>query len=205
MLADLGLQFHLGHGGRICPKPRDGPKDFRVFDTSGAHRISIAYCGCTPLTKEQRLRQLLRAGWFPGTITRPQTVFTFDLLDMFHELTLQSKTTLYDFYHTIIQRTDKMQLGKIPVCYVRPLHLQELNILTRAVVMTFRGRTVSIEHLYCSSEAPEVTIPMVFSRQNLVSLHWSVPLAHILERICRMIGLPLLHWRKCLLTQSIST
>lgn len=120
-LADLGLQIQLGHGGRVCPRAKAGPKDFRVFDTSGVHRVSIYYCACSPLTKEQRLKQLLRAGWFPGTITRPQTVFTLDLLEMFHELTLQSKTTLYDFYHTILRRTDRMQLGRMPVSCNWPL------------------------------------------------------------------------------------
>ncbi|TEB32018.1 hypothetical protein FA13DRAFT_1709457 [Coprinellus micaceus] len=140
-LIDLGLEVHLGHGGRTCPNPKNGPKDFRVFDTSGVHRVSIFYCGCTPLTKEQRLQQLLRAGWFPGTVTRPQTVFTMDLLDMFHELTLQSKTTLYDFYHTIIQRADKLQLGKIPdgTGQSRCNNLQRVFRIYRALILLKQG------------------------------------------------------------------
>lgn len=55
--------------------------------------------------------QLLREGWFPATLSRPQTVFTFECLEFFHELTLQGKTSLYDFYHTLIRRSDNAGLS----------------------------------------------------------------------------------------------
>jgi hypothetical protein len=48
----------------------------------------------------------------PASFDRPQTVFTFNVLDTFHELTLQGKTTAYDFYHAILRRTDNAQVGK---------------------------------------------------------------------------------------------
>ncbi|TEB22263.1 hypothetical protein FA13DRAFT_1641660 [Coprinellus micaceus] len=103
-LCDLGLRFQLGHGGCGCSQPIAGPRNFLVFDTSGVHRLAIDYCGCP----------LIRAGWFPATTWRPQTVFTFDMLKTLHELTLQSKTNVYDFYNTIIQKSDMLRLGKIP-------------------------------------------------------------------------------------------
>jgi hypothetical protein len=55
--------------------------------------------------------QLLREGWFPATLSRPQTVFTFECLETFHELTLQGKTSLYDFYYTLIRRSDNAGLS----------------------------------------------------------------------------------------------
>jgi hypothetical protein len=55
--------------------------------------------------------QLLRERWFPATLARPQTVFTFDCLETFHELTLQGKTSLYDYYHTLLRRSDNANLG----------------------------------------------------------------------------------------------
>jgi hypothetical protein len=58
----------------------------------------------------------MRAGWFPVTFNRPQTAFTFDMLNTFHELTLQEKTTLYDFYYTILRKTDNGKLEKTTVC-----------------------------------------------------------------------------------------
>ena len=37
-------------------------------------------------------------------------VFTVKLLKTYHELTLQGKMTLYDYYHTILHITDNLQL-----------------------------------------------------------------------------------------------
>jgi hypothetical protein len=37
------------------------------------------------------------------------------MLDTFHKLTLEAKTTAYDYYHTILQQTDALELGTIPV------------------------------------------------------------------------------------------
>ena len=45
-------------------------------------------------------------GWFPATFERPRTAFSFELLSLFHKVKLQGKTTLYDFYHTIVQVSD---------------------------------------------------------------------------------------------------
>jgi len=59
--------------------------------------------------------QLLRFGWFPATFERPKTAFTFDLLKLFHKVTLQGKTTLYDFYMAIIQLSDSLEIDKSTV------------------------------------------------------------------------------------------
>ena len=77
-----------------------------MFDLSGAHAINIDYCECTPDKSLEKRLQLLRKRWFPATLARPQTVFTFDCLETFHELTLQGKVNLYDFYYTILRKTD---------------------------------------------------------------------------------------------------
>jgi len=93
-----------------------GPQNFIVFDTSGAHPVNIAYCNCYPLSQPIDCRvQLLRKQWFPATLVRPQTVFSFDCLDTFHELTLQGKGNLFDFYHTILRKTDNAGLYKLIV------------------------------------------------------------------------------------------
>jgi hypothetical protein len=62
----------------------------------------------------------LRTRWFPATFNRPMTAFTFDCLDTFHELTLQGKTPLYDFYHMVLHKTDSLELHKT-VVRSRPL------------------------------------------------------------------------------------
>ena len=109
-LQNIGLRYQLGHSSGRCPCPEPGPKNFVVFDNSGPHWISIDYCRCSadPLSNWV---QLLREKWFPATLTRPQTVFSFDCLATFHELTLQGKTSLYDYYHTLLRLSDNANLN----------------------------------------------------------------------------------------------
>ncbi|KDR76041.1 hypothetical protein GALMADRAFT_67759 [Galerina marginata CBS 339.88] len=110
-LSNLGLHYQLGHSSSPCPCPLPGPASFVVFDVSGFHTVSINYCQCG----EEPLpvwKQLLCEGWFPATLSRPQTVFAFDCLETFHKLTLQGKSNLYDYYHTLIQRSDNAKLAK---------------------------------------------------------------------------------------------
>jgi hypothetical protein len=109
-LQTLGLRYQLGHSGAPCPCPQAGPKNFVVFDISGPHHLAIDYCQCgdEPLSNWV---QLLRERWFPATLLRPQTVFTFDCLETFHELTLQGKTNLYDYYHTLLRLSDNASLS----------------------------------------------------------------------------------------------
>ena len=76
-----------------------------VFDLNGVHRIVLQYCHC-PSNPAPHEIQLLRARWFPATVFRPSTSFSFQLLDFFHKLQDQNKCNSYDFYHTIMQRTD---------------------------------------------------------------------------------------------------
>ena len=113
MLSSLDLRIQLGHDGGQCPCPVQGPQNFIVFDTSGAHPVNIDYCNCYSLSRRADCRvQLLQRQWFPATLVRPQTVFTFDCLDTFHELTLQDKGNISDFYHTILHKTDNTGLHK---------------------------------------------------------------------------------------------
>ena len=106
MLAGLGLQIQLGHDGGPCPCPSHGPQNFIMFDLLGAHATNIDYCECTPDKSLEKQFQLLRKWWFLATLAHLQTVFTFDCLEFLHELTLQGKVNLFDFYHTILHRTD---------------------------------------------------------------------------------------------------
>ena len=116
-LQNLGLRFQLGHGGVSCPNPCPGPSDFCVFDVSGIHKVSVDFCDCRENGIIHPRTQLLRARWFPVTFNRPKTVFTFDCLDTFHELTLQGKTPLYDFYHMVSHKTDNLGLKKQTVSF----------------------------------------------------------------------------------------
>jgi hypothetical protein len=50
--------------------------------------------------------QLLQSTWFPASLDRPQTAFTFDVLDTFQLLNLQGKISAYDFYYSLDHKTD---------------------------------------------------------------------------------------------------
>ena len=111
-LSALGLRIQLGHDGGSCPCPVSGPQNFIIFDVAGAHTVNVDFCDCNFIQRLDRRVQLLRRGWFPATLVRPQTAFTFECLETFHELTLQGKTNLYDFYHAVLHRTDNANLNK---------------------------------------------------------------------------------------------
>lgn len=105
-LRDFGVVIPLCHTGEMCPSPL-AQLDSLVFHTNGIHNVVIEYCGCSHTAGTQhRFVQLLRYRLFPATLDRPKTAFTFDVLDTFHKLTLQGKTTMYDYHETLIQLTD---------------------------------------------------------------------------------------------------
>ncbi|TDL13645.1 hypothetical protein BD410DRAFT_735067, partial [Rickenella mellea] len=114
----LNLRVQLGHHGGPCTVPERAQRPLTVVDTTGIHRVYVDYCGCGESGGVFHHRiQLLRHRWFPATLDRPSTVMTFDALEMFHNLTLQSKTTFYDFYHTLVRRTDNTGITSLPTCY----------------------------------------------------------------------------------------
>lgn len=105
-LLELGLCFYLGHQQTPCPSA-DSLKKILIIHVNGMHYVNVQFCACEGSTaRVESYRQLLRVGWYPATFDRPQTVFTFDLLDTYHKLTLQGKLNLYDFYLATMQKTD---------------------------------------------------------------------------------------------------
>ena len=74
---------------------------------NGAHHLKVQFCACEEDPDwVENYRQLLRMDWYPASFDRLKTAFTFDLLDTYHKLTLQGKLNLYDFYLSIMQKTD---------------------------------------------------------------------------------------------------
>ena len=113
-LTAAGLIIQLGHCvGDTCSAPSP-LHDLMVFDLSGVHRLVVRYCGCDGTLSKHT--QLLRARWFPATLDRPATAFSFNILDFFHELQNQNKCNPYDFYRAILQRSDAAGLNPGIVC-----------------------------------------------------------------------------------------
>ncbi|TDL22048.1 hypothetical protein BD410DRAFT_815199 [Rickenella mellea] len=135
-LYSIGLRVQLGHGGDTCTKPQRG-RALTVIDTSGIHNVHVDYCECGHSSGSTLYRvQLLRMRWFPATLLQPQTVMTFDALDMFHILTHQSKITFYDFYQTLVRKTDGSGVQVVPDRYKKGmlcvLIWRHLNMLKRS-------------------------------------------------------------------------
>ncbi|KAF7331971.1 CxC2 domain-containing protein [Mycena kentingensis (nom. inval.)] len=100
-LRDLGLRIQLGHyDGSQCGRPRSARDDFVVLDRNGIHKPAIDFCGCYHTTEAPHM-QLLKAGLYPATLDSPRTCATLACLDFFQILSLQGKTTAYDFYASL--------------------------------------------------------------------------------------------------------
>lgn len=52
----------------------------------------------------------MRSRWYPSTMARTRTSFTFEVLENFHHLTLQGKATAWDFYQALVHRSDNTGL-----------------------------------------------------------------------------------------------
>ncbi|EIW84336.1 hypothetical protein CONPUDRAFT_120104 [Coniophora puteana RWD-64-598 SS2] len=113
-LRTLGLRVQLGHPpGTRCMKPKAALKDdFVVVHVNGIHQVGVDYCDCESITGE--MEQLLRARWFPATVDEPKTAATFEVLEQFHILSLESKSSSYEFYQSLARLTDNTVEGKQP-------------------------------------------------------------------------------------------
>jgi hypothetical protein len=109
-LASLGLRVQLGHApGERCTGPEAATSDFIILHINGIYQVAIDFCGCEQgFDNGTHEIQLLRAGWFPAMHQRPKTCASLAVLDKFHQETLQSKMTMYDFYKVLEKLMDKL-------------------------------------------------------------------------------------------------
>jgi hypothetical protein len=99
-LESLGLSINLGHSGDCCPVYTETQK-ILVVGLSGHHTVRVRFSKCSKNGYLENFKQLMQVGWYPALVLRPRTVFTFDLLDMYHKISLQGKLKLSDFYNAI--------------------------------------------------------------------------------------------------------
>lgn len=114
-LRALGLRLQLGHKDTSqCDVPMPGHEQFVVIHDNALHEVAIDLCGC--VNQQPARIQLLRAGLFPATVTRPRTAVTFKCLEQFDALTLTGKLSAYDYYKHLVYRTDAAGLCVPKVC-----------------------------------------------------------------------------------------
>jgi hypothetical protein len=141
-----GFTLFLGHGGEPCPAghiERDGQEiqsgsadedngeggsdgvplagwekqDRRclvIIDTLGVHQLHISWCQCKAAAEPHI--QLLRNRFFPASIKRPSTAFTFSLLDYFHIDSVECKTSASSFFSKLRRLTNSSSPHSVPVC-----------------------------------------------------------------------------------------
>ncbi|EEB93806.1 hypothetical protein MPER_07494, partial [Moniliophthora perniciosa FA553] len=129
----LGLVLQVGKCPTgDCKQPRRSKSGFVVVDIDSIQEVSLNYCGCRPTdVSGTSWEQLMRSRLYPATVVEPMTVFTFRVLEFFHDLTLQGKVTSYDFYHALETRTDGAAINGVKDRYEAFIRVQrEWRILT---------------------------------------------------------------------------
>ncbi|KAK6992838.1 CxC2 domain-containing protein [Favolaschia claudopus] len=105
-LADLGLEYQLGHGGFPCPAPDPKPHSLTVIEEPIIHQIKIRYCKCSKSDNADNLEQLLRNGWYPATVTDPGTCVTFRTLETYRLYNVVGNLNVRDFVTSVERVTD---------------------------------------------------------------------------------------------------
>ncbi|KAJ7747398.1 hypothetical protein B0H14DRAFT_3097038 [Mycena olivaceomarginata] len=119
-LQELGLRVQLGHPpGVVCPYRQVAAHDFVLYDLTGVHEMSVDFCGCPRDAQpnsppEERRTQLLRACWWPATITVPNTCTMFHVLRHFQIINCLGKLSAYDFLRGLKMCTNHDGLDKPP-------------------------------------------------------------------------------------------
>lgn len=72
-----------------------------IIHTNGLHRVRAAFCGCSHDAGVASWQQAIRQEWYPATLDKPKTFATFNVLNTFHKMTLEGKSTTYDFYSSL--------------------------------------------------------------------------------------------------------
>jgi hypothetical protein len=133
-----------------------------VFDVTGVHTVDVTYCECDSAGSGIPPHvQLLRVRWFPATWQRPNTAFTFRLLNFIHKLQSNCKVNLYDFHSSITAVFDNAGLEK-PLVRVPP---PVLRLSTMCAHITFSSGTtnfpLSSASMYTYVNSGEVVAPIL--------------------------------------------
>jgi hypothetical protein len=114
---NLGYTLHSGHGGQECPHSTSDQETLLcIVDVIGVFHHKFRWCGCP--SAEPFYAQLLRLGLYPSSMERPETAFTFSLLDYFHIDAVECKTSANNFYNKLRRLTDSLFAHKVPVSLI---------------------------------------------------------------------------------------
>ena len=186
-LESLGLVINLGHPANICPVAPD-IRRILVIDLSGYHFVRVRFCACSCSSFLEPYRQLLRFGWFPASLLRPKTAFTFNLLDTYHKISLQGKLNLYDFYTSILQKTDNCRRFKTKVCGFSGALMMRLTFVCSTDTMRYHSVSVNGAILRTSNGVQLATPPQALMISVMGLLQLSALPVHIQVGIYLWVG-----------------
>jgi hypothetical protein len=128
-LLSLGLVLHLGHQGNICPAPNSekARAALRIIHPSGVHIRHVQYCECKDAPN--RAVQLFRHRLFPATFEKPETAFTFSVLDHFYIDAMECKTSASSFFTKLKRLTSNAFPQDVPVSLFSSNANAKLSIL----------------------------------------------------------------------------
>ena len=142
-LHDQGFIIHLGHHGKMCSDTEDlwmdifedmpmaedidllqDEKDGKVntvkddsvvniVHTTGVFKHKVRWCRC--LDAPEKTVQLFQMQLFPASHLRPETAFTFDVLNNFHIDAMECKTAAASFVKKLCRLTNNAFPHMVPV------------------------------------------------------------------------------------------
>jgi KDZ transposase family protein len=117
-LCDLGYVLILGHSntGGFCPEDDGnwfGDRRMTVINVNGVFEHCIRFCRCQGAAPDHE--QLFLHRLFPSTFERPETAFTFDLLNYYAVDALECKTSAQSFFQKIKRMTNDAFPDEVPV------------------------------------------------------------------------------------------
>ena len=116
-LCDLGYVFNLGHSGSGPPCPKNdnlfGDRLMTMVHFNGVFEHCVRFCRCKGASSDHE--QLFVHRLFPSTFDRPETAFTFDLLDCYEIDAVECKTSAQSFFHKLRRFTNNAFPDDVPV------------------------------------------------------------------------------------------
>ncbi|KAI1785457.1 hypothetical protein LXA43DRAFT_899833, partial [Ganoderma leucocontextum] len=96
--------IYLGHNDLPCPAIRcdTRPTQMILVHTNGVHRSLIHYCRCGQDDGED-YEQLISAGYWPASLTRPETAFTESVMKEWHLQWDISHQSTQDFFRVKVR------------------------------------------------------------------------------------------------------
>lgn len=126
---DRGYVLQFGHSRQPCPAGMT-VQEMHIMHTNGIHVMPVAFCRCSGRLDWE---QLLEHDMFPGTDDRVRSIFTFAVLDLFHNFNLVSKTAPRDFNKALRRFTDAGFPTSVPVCSYAIYNLASQSHVTQSI------------------------------------------------------------------------